>query len=258
MDTTNGLKMDIKNGTFSINDAITIAFSEATIILPVKSYKLPVGEKIRYMATTNTVFKKKVLKKKQAILPTKQQKGGIGSSPERAAVELAIMDLLKTNKSLKCKEVLPLLIDDHESATQKMIENVFTKLKEKKVIKVIERGVYALDNSKVKSLPAVKKIMAPVKQTALNPTHATEEAGEPHHHYVTSEPILLGDIVEILNAHEAIHEDDILLFEPVAEYSGSSATIVNCDEGSNMVKIKVGKANTILVYPHWIKLMKRA
>lgn len=264
MDTTNGLQMNIKNGSFSINDSITIVFAEASLTFPIKGkpWKLPEGTKIAYMSSTNVPVNKSVKKasvQKQPVIKLTQQKGGKQPNPERVAVEKAILDLLQKNNSVKCKEVLPLIMKEHETASQKMVENIFTKLKEKKIIRVIDRGEYSLSTTKEKVLPVVKKVPAPSKKHTVNtPSSQESEQLESYHFYTNSEPIQLGDTVKILNAEDAVHEDDILMFEPVEEHSGKSATIVNCDEGSNMVKIKIDNANVILVYPHWIKLTGRS
>lgn len=178
---------------------------------------------------------------------------------QNAEVKKMIIDFLTENGEQNISDILCHVQEVYPQVTRSYIKNIFYTGKNDGTILNPGRAMYAVPKSaKVVSVTKVKGGLGPTPITTTTPEPSTEEIKETrvYQKYTTGDDIMEGDEVQVLTA-EAVTEDDILSFpEDVSE---QFATVVRCDEGSNMINIQVNRAGReLLVYPHWVRLTRRS
>lgn len=272
MKITKGLKMKIFNGTLYLNDDITLEFKEAEMFLPGKTENLleihsdeippppsinsqPLKEEKKKNVVK--VEKVKIVKqpiKKQAVKESKplSQKQGRIANPDRMIIKQEILDHMTSLNEISSKDLLSWIQSTRPEVDRKFMENICTELKQKNIIVSIGRALWKVTGNINKNEPK------PDGRTGMSYIALQEKniELESKYKYATGEPIIINDEVQILPEEEAVHEDDILLFD--ADYSGQFATVHRVDEGSNSITIKLKESGRqIIVYPHWIDFIKR-
>ncbi len=287
MNPANQLQLELKDGTFTINDAIKICFASATLILPqdAKSYKLKEGE-IKHIITSpgpaDEILVKAVKPAIKKVEKETQQKLTSDHFRRNPMVDV-LLNHIKTSGPITREKLQELTKCD-----KKLLSNFLHTHKKLGRIILTDRSTYAISTAKLqmdeikkahakitpvvkktvikKTTPSVKKVIpaAPINPSLVPTVEKTEiiekkvNATEENniHKYPSGDFILLNDQIKILPVEEANREDDILLFDE--EYVGANGVVIKFDEGSNMVKVRLAPfGREMLVYPHWIRLTLR-
>lgn len=281
--TNNGLTVKLKNGTFFLNDDISVQFEEATIDLNGAESKkldkqlavLNLTKEITEFATkaasdfnhqqqnpgqTELPGDKSSTAKSGAKIPvvkqpTKTSGRGRVKSELRAAVEAAFNDFIAQQDDFGGVEAFNHIkeVEGCEQVDIKMIYNIIQTRKEDGVIVAQGKGRYKLPKSIVisptKPVPQVKEEEPAIMDVEF------ENTNELHFKYPSGLVICIGDEV-MIEDEDAVTEEDILFFP--SEYEGVEATVVRANEGSNAITVKLThNQKEILVYPHWISLVNR-
>lgn len=277
--TNNGLTVKLKNGTFFLNDDISVQFEEAQIDLntiqsavaqEVDKLKLakdlallmenhlskhnhqshPINETA---AASKTQPSKPAEKKAIVKQADKVEKRGKTKSPLRAAVEAAFNDFIAQHDDFGGIQAFNHIkeVDGCEDVDIKMIYNIIQTWKDDGIIVSAEgKGRYMLP----KIIPFVETPVPKEEEPVITEV-AFKNENELNFKYPTGEVICIGDSV-YLEDEDTVTEDDILFFP--SEYEGANAVVVRSNEGSNAITVKLDDSNKeVLVYSHWISFIKR-